>query len=244
MIHWFDIFVTVFLLASALYSYVRGFVRDLFSILSLVAGYIVASMYYDSVSAYLTSPSKDKLFPEAAAFIMLFAGASALVVVAGIYARKIFHVSEALGAADRILGAGLGLVKGVLALAIVIYPLVGISGVEEDFSSRSKSGPALVLAGGGLIERFAPGLAKRIERASGKLAKLRRESGDLAYYEKKIKAAGKLATSKARDIGKRLGLGGAKKEAQKPGSGDAGATGKEVTEPDRNQLDNLLEKID
>ncbi|HEB72765.1 MAG TPA: CvpA family protein, partial [Nitrospirae bacterium] len=68
MVHWFDIFAVTFLLISAVWSCYRGFVREIFSLVSLIAGYVTASMFSGAIAPYFKIIVDQKHYQEMASF--------------------------------------------------------------------------------------------------------------------------------------------------------------------------------
>ncbi len=176
MIHWFDIFVLLFLLFTAFFSYRNGFIKEVFSILSLVAGYLVASIFHSEFTHLFESISKEQPLREAASFISVFIVVVIAVVIAGIYIRRVLRLSDTLSAADRIAGAGIGVVKGFAILAVLAYPLALLPGINFDLTKGSITGPLIASLSNEIVEKLAPSLAKNKPEAFDK-AKAAKRAG-------------------------------------------------------------------
>jgi len=242
MVHWFDIFIAVFLAASGFWSYFRGFVKEAFALGSLVAGYLAASWLYLPVSEHFKVIGGGKLLHEAAGFVSIFILAAVMVELAGALFRRALNLSGPLGAADRIGGVALGLVKGVLLLAIFAYPVAMIPGPAKAYVQGSKTFYPLAGAGGALMEAMAPGLVTRLEKAGDSAAKDKKNSEDVKEYRKKFRELRENVAGEARKLGEKLGMEEGDR-AKKRNSKEEKKTD-DITESDRKELDKLLEKHD
>ena len=109
------VFVVSFITAA-----MNGLFVELFSIAGLIAGVIVAGMYYMQLSSWLVSYLHARPVADATAFLLITIG---VLVAAGIIGRVVRWLlrTVGLGWADRLLGSVFGLVKGyVLAAALAM----------------------------------------------------------------------------------------------------------------------------
>jgi membrane protein required for colicin V production len=109
------IFVVSFITAV-----MNGFFVELFSIFGLIAGVIVAGMYYTQFARWLSPYIHSVPAADAAAFLLIAIG---VLIAAGIVGRIVRWLLRkvGLGWADRLLGLVFGAVKGcVLATALAM----------------------------------------------------------------------------------------------------------------------------
>lgn len=120
-----DIIILVVFLASALYGFMTGAVRQIGSLAGLVGGYIAARMFGSAVGAMFlsdqaaTESSMSEPMAAVLGSIIVF-----IVVFIGFFilARLLrgFISLTGLGAFDRICGAVLSVLKWFLAMSIVL----------------------------------------------------------------------------------------------------------------------------
>lgn len=170
---WFDIFTVFFLTASAIWSYHRGFFKEAFSLLAIVAGFWVASRHYASAAPFFREWISEKLLADAAAFITLFILTAVFISVTGTLARRLLRISPAMSFVDRVAGGGLGVAKGALILAVVTYPLALIPGLKDDLVKGSVAAPILMGISNMALEKLAPGLAHDLDRAAKKTVEMK-----------------------------------------------------------------------
>jgi membrane protein required for colicin V production len=109
----FDIFLLAVLAYSTLRAFLRGFLRELFSLAGLILGIVLAGHYYQRVSITLSR----WISSVAAAHITAFLGILVVVIVAfGLLGHLFKRGASAvgLGFLDRSLGALFGLARGCL----------------------------------------------------------------------------------------------------------------------------------
>lgn len=268
---WFDIFTVFFLTASAIWSYHRGFFKEAFSLFAIVAGFWVASRHYASASPFFREWISEKLLADAAAFITLFILTAVFVSVTGTLARRILRISAAMSFVDRVVGGGLGVAKGALILAVVTYPLALIPGLKDDLVKGSVAAPILMGISNMALEKLAPGLAHDLDRAAKKTVEMKdraKKIGEGMKFPSRIteppekkekepvrdpKDTGADREGMMKEIpagpGKAPALKKATESQAKPAKAapekSPSANGKDsLSNTDRKELDQLLEKLD
>jgi membrane protein required for colicin V production len=106
-------------------AFINGFFVEVFSIVGLVAGLIIAGMYYMQLEPWIYRLLHSAPAAEATSFLLIAVG---VLIVAGIIGRLLRLVLRkvGLGWADRLLGLVFGAVKGcflatVLAMAVTAF---------------------------------------------------------------------------------------------------------------------------
>lgn len=246
MIHWFDIFVVALLLISAAWSCYRGFVRETFSLVSLVAGYIVASRFSSGLAPFYEIVFEHKKYQEIASFAVLFILSAIIINVIGIYARRALNISRAFGAVDRMVGVGVGLAKGTLILAFLVYPLALFPGLRKDFTKESKTIPELVEISGFIMGALAPRFAVSVEKADkkSKLKSSKERARTVERYRKKLDRMKAELKNKAEYFTDKLGLNTTGDKEPAGGPDENQRPHNEITETDRKELDKLIDKLD
>lgn len=100
----------------------KGLVRQIIGILAVIAGLILAVNYYSDISRFLERFILNELVSDFLGFIIIFLGVL-------FFGGLISHLFSKLAKGpfrffDRLLGAGLGLLKGVLISAIIVFALL------------------------------------------------------------------------------------------------------------------------
>src|SRR5277367_2186070 len=120
-----DWIILGFLVFSVIAAAMEGFFHEAFKLAGLVVGYLLAAWQYHRLADWFAPHLKSPWLGEIAGFIIFFA----VLIVAGIagrFARSVMK-KAGLGGIDRFLGAVLGLLKGVLVVAIVLTAMTAFA---------------------------------------------------------------------------------------------------------------------
>jgi membrane protein required for colicin V production len=113
----------------------HGFFAEAFSMAGLFVGYIVAAWQYQRLAAWLLSFLNSELLAEIFGFLIIFFAILIVFSIAGRIARRLMK-EAGLSGFDRLLGALLGLIKGSLAVAVI---LMGMTAFTPTTSMLEKS---------------------------------------------------------------------------------------------------------
>jgi len=121
-----DWIILLTLLLSVVQAASSGFFQEAFGIAGLVFGYLIAAWQYRHLAEYFAPYISSQWLGEIVAFLAIFFGVMVLAGVLGKIVRWI--VKEAgLNVVDRFLGGVLGLVRGCLAVAIVLVSMTAFT---------------------------------------------------------------------------------------------------------------------
>lgn len=148
-----DWLVVAILAYSIVSSAMRGFVREVLGLATVITGLFLAAWFYDE----LAIPFKEVVVTEELALFLAFSVLFLGTLVAGfttiwlLYrAMKVVHIEWF----DRILGAGFGFVRGWL-IGVVIFISLTAFGVQANAVRNSELGP-YVLAGSRAVAAMTP----------------------------------------------------------------------------------------
>jgi membrane protein required for colicin V production len=136
-----DIIVLIVIGGLTAYGIWKGCIKQVFSILGIICGYVVAMRYYSAFSDYLkfSDPNLGKII----SFIILFI---ACVIVFGLLAlliNKIFRL-PGLGLINSFFGGVIGFLKGFLLAAIAVIFLIALLSAENPILSKSLTVPYIL----------------------------------------------------------------------------------------------------
>ena len=153
-----DIFVIVLLGGGAMIGFVRGLVHEVLSLLAWVVGIVALRLFHSPVSEALTGAVGTATAGAVLAFILLFLPSFLLIKL---LARSIGKKSRSsmLGPFDRVLGAGFGVLKGLLAVTL-FFLLANLAtdliyGPDEqrpDWMRNSRTYPLLNASGRAVVD--------------------------------------------------------------------------------------------
>lgn len=132
-----------FTLVSAMLAMVRGFSREVLSIVSWVAAAAAAYFFYKPVLPYVQPYLDNELFAMVAAAGIVFIVA---LIIVSLITMKIADliIDSRIGALDRTLGFLYGAARGVLVVAVALLLFKGLVGGQQPPSiANAKSRPML-----------------------------------------------------------------------------------------------------
>jgi len=143
-----DIIFLVLIAASLIYSLVKGLTREIFSFLAIILGFFGASYGYSRVAEWLKGWVNQETVAQILGFAVLFLLIAVAVTLIGRLLSRLIH-KGGLGWADRMGGAGFGLLKAVLLIAIILLVLTAFLPPKSKVLRESKISPvALTIARG------------------------------------------------------------------------------------------------
>jgi membrane protein required for colicin V production len=116
--NWLDILLLAIIGVSLLLGLIRGLTRMIIGIAAVVAGFIIAALYYRPVSGLFNRLLDAEIWRHLVAFVLIFA---AVLIVGGLISflwSKI--ITGPLRFADRVLGGLLGVVSGILICGVLV----------------------------------------------------------------------------------------------------------------------------
>ena len=161
--NWLDWLLIGIMAASVLTAAWRGFVQELISLASVVAGIVVAALGYQQAATWFEDLTKSHEVALGAGFLALFVGTLIVGWLIAYLARRLIKTTG-LQWFDRFLGAAFGLVRGVIVDSILLLVMVAFA-IKPEVVQRSVFSPyvatgarILVLAmPSGLKEQFRAG---------------------------------------------------------------------------------------
>ena len=133
--HWLDIVIVVTIGICAFIGLVKGLIKAALSLAGLIIGIVLAGHYYHPFSEHLTFIPNDTL-AKIAAFLIILIG---VMVLATLLARLLTWAASAimLGWLNRLCGAILGVVLGLLLCSAVLAIWARLFGIENAISESA-----------------------------------------------------------------------------------------------------------
>ena len=147
----YDIIMLIVLAATTIFGAIKGFAWQVASLASIVASYFVAYHFRNDVAKMINADPPWNLF---LAMLLLYFGSSFVIWMAfRLVSTSIDKVK--LREFDRHLGAGFGLVKGILfCLLITMFAMSLLGPAQQQRIANSKSGlyiSRILASAGGLL---------------------------------------------------------------------------------------------
>ncbi|MBZ5664999.1 MAG: CvpA family protein [Acidobacteriia bacterium] len=121
-----DWIILAFLVLSVTGAAIEGFFHEAFHLAGLVVGYLLAAWQYHRLADWFAPHLKSPWLGEIAGFLIIF---FAVLIIAGFAGRIARWAMQKAGLStiDRILGAVLGLLRGVLVVAVVLTAMTAFA---------------------------------------------------------------------------------------------------------------------
>ena len=126
----FDYLVLVIIALSIILSVMRGLLREVLAILGWVAAFYVAKTYTNQVLPMMPVNIPTEPLRILAAFLVLFLATLLVASLLAIALSAIFK-KIGLGWLNRLLGAGFGMVRGLLIVYVLVF-LAGFTSAPKD----------------------------------------------------------------------------------------------------------------
>ncbi|MCI4444444.1 MAG: CvpA family protein [Candidatus Aminicenantes bacterium] len=118
-LNWLDVILLVILLITFILGLVKGLIRQLIGIVAVVAGIMLASRYYPYVSWRLHRLISSDFWRNCLSFLLIFLTAVLLGWLIGFLLSKL--MKGPLSLANHFLGGILGIIKGLLIGAVIVF---------------------------------------------------------------------------------------------------------------------------
>ncbi len=126
----FDYIVLSIVGFSVLVSMMRGFVKELLSLISWVAAFLIARFYTTELAPLLPKGIPSEGLRLFAAFIILFLSTLLVSSLLSIAVSQIFR-KTGLNGLDRFLGAIFGILRGLLIVCVLVF-LAGLTSLPKE----------------------------------------------------------------------------------------------------------------
>ena len=150
-----DVIVVVVVLLSAVLAMVRGFVREILSVVSWVAAAAAAYLLYPHAlplaQSYIDSKTVATIVSAAAIFFIA-------LIIASYITMKIsdFVIDSRVGAVDRVLGFIFGALRGILLMIVALWFFNFLVKEPQPWIANARTMPLLVSGGDWLIGLLPP----------------------------------------------------------------------------------------
>ncbi len=136
-----DIIVLVIICMAIVFGLWKGLVRQIFSLVGVIAGYVLAGKYYEAFSRFI--PSENSGVNKIISFMVIFILCIITSLTAAWLIGRLLKSAE-LNWINRIGGGILGFVKGALIVTIIAVILLAFLPAESRLLNGSVTFPYLI----------------------------------------------------------------------------------------------------
>ena len=120
--NWLDYVILAIIVVTAIIGIFKGFVRQVIGLAAVIAGLVLAVVYYQQTAGVFMRFVKNQLVSNFLGFLLIFV----VVLIAGAILGHLFTKAMVgpLAFANRLFGAVFGIIKAVLICGILVFALV------------------------------------------------------------------------------------------------------------------------
>ncbi len=124
----------------------RGFMREMISLIGLIAAFLIASRLSGQAGDYLGQWVDNATVADIAGFALVFLLVNIAIGIIGIFIQRLIDIA-ALTATDRTLGIFFGAARGLLLIALCFLVYTSYTEPNGDWFTKSKLAPYAVELG-------------------------------------------------------------------------------------------------
>ncbi len=143
--NWLDVVLLFILIGSILTSYRKGLSREVIGLVSVVLALLLGVWFYGTAGSFLLPYVSSPAAANLVGFFLVFCGVMIVGAVASFVVGKFLRVTG-LSILDHALGAGFGLVRGILVAVAVILAIMAFTPGQRPPNSviHSRTAPYVV----------------------------------------------------------------------------------------------------
>jgi membrane protein required for colicin V production len=121
-VNWIDVILISVLALTSVLGIIKGFVKQVFGLLAVIVGLILALGFYSQVSGLYLRFVSNEVLAHLLGFLSIFLVVLCLGWVSSYLLSK--FIKGPLKLLNNILGGGLGLLKGILICGVIVFALL------------------------------------------------------------------------------------------------------------------------
>jgi membrane protein required for colicin V production len=124
--NWLDLILLLVIVLSVITSFRKGLTRELIGLASIILGLLLGAWFYGSVAGFLARYLTSRATANFAGFLIIFFGVVLLGAIVRAIVGKFLRVTG-LSFFDHLLGAGFGVLRGVLIGVALLMAILAFS---------------------------------------------------------------------------------------------------------------------
>ena len=179
-------FILLTLLAIALIrGIMRGAIRQVASLVGIVAGFVVAGHLYLRLLPVIKRFLPPVPYSEVISYLLIFAATWVIIILLSLLLARLSRIIL-MGWADRLLGGALGLLKGTVAVVVLVAALTLFLPGKSRLLTGSLLAPYVQGAGHYLVQLTPTDLRKKYQEKHETLFRQMKEQEITREIKKKI----------------------------------------------------------
>ena len=141
-LNFLDIVFLIIIVSSTIFGMLKGFIRELFSLVFFIIAVVLSFLYYFEAGNIFLKQIKNRDVANFVGFLLIFVSVLLVGSLVTHVIKKIFIIGP-MKSIDRILGSAFGLLRGILISAILVLGLISFP-VDSRLVTESKISPFLL----------------------------------------------------------------------------------------------------
>ncbi|MDM8539196.1 CvpA family protein [Desulfobacterales bacterium HSG17] len=165
-----DIVFIVILGFTLIRGFFRGLVKEVASIVGVLAGLYFAMQYYSLLAPHLSSFITDRTLLNIASFAAIFCGLFFLISLLGVLLKYVLNIAF-LGWVDRAFGAVFGFGKGVMISSTILMALTAFLPKNAPLVAESRVAPYIQLISANFSKMVSSDMKRLFEEKATEVGK-------------------------------------------------------------------------
>jgi membrane protein required for colicin V production len=158
-----DIVIVVILAYCLIRGIFRGLIKELSSIVGVMAAFYAAYTYYPELAHLLGRWISDQGYRRIFSFMIVFSIIFILISILGVIIKYLMNIAY-LGWIDRICGAAFGSIKGLLIISVLLLALTSFLPSGSPLLKNSLLAPHIVLISEKLAKLVPPDMKRQFKK--------------------------------------------------------------------------------
>lgn len=171
-----DIVFLLVVFLSILFGVIKGFIREIFSLVFLVLAVIISFLFYYEAGTFLMKYIDSRDVANFAGFIGIFTIILIIGAVVTYFVKKVLTIGP-LKSVDRILGGVFGLIRGILISGVIVFALLAFP-TNDNLLVKSRLTPYIVSVIDVFLKLMPEDVRKEIDSFNDKYNKNKRGEHD------------------------------------------------------------------
>lgn len=158
-----DLTVILFVIASGVWSYMKGFIREVMGLVALIVSFSLAWIFSgvlaDALVRSIPYYYARNVFAFLALFVILFVALSLIVRLIARFAP----LPKGAQIAGRLGASSIGVIKALLLLIVLAFPAVISPAIKHSLNSGSVTAPVIISMSDALYSSIAPGAVGKLK---------------------------------------------------------------------------------
>ena len=157
-----DMVIVVIIAFCLIRGIFRGLIKELASIIGVFAGFYAAYTYYGILAKPLSKWISNIPYLNILSFLVIFSTVFIIISITGIIIKYLLNIAF-WGWVDRICGAGFGLIKGLLIVAVILIALTTFLPKKPPVIKNSLLAPYVTIVSEKMVKIVSKDMKRQFE---------------------------------------------------------------------------------